>query len=72
MRLPRFLSVILLGLEAALAESTQKWSIQDFKTLVTFGDSYTDDTRISYFINHNGSAPPVGWVEPIVCSPDII
>ncbi|RAH56722.1 GDSL lipase/acylhydrolase family protein [Aspergillus piperis CBS 112811] len=65
MRLPRCVSVILLGLEAALAESTQKWSIQDFKTLVTFGDSYTDDTRISYFINHNGSAPPVGWVEPI-------
>jgi len=31
-----------------------------FKTLVTFGDSYTDENRLGYFINNNGSAPPVG------------
>lgn len=66
------IGVILVGLEAVLAQSNQKWDLKDFKTLVTFGDSYTDDTRISYFINHNGSAPPVGWVEPIVRSPDIM
>lgn len=38
-----------------------------FKTLVTFGDSYTDENRLGYFINNNGSAPPVGWQQPVVC-----
>lgn len=28
--------------------------------MVTFGDSYTDDSRLEYFINHNGTAPPPG------------
>lgn len=29
-----------------------------------FGDSYSDDSRLGYFISHNGSAPPTGWVDP--------
>ena len=33
--------------------------------MVVFGDSYTDDSRLGYFQQHNGSAPPVGWVDPI-------
>ncbi|PYI07368.1 SGNH hydrolase [Aspergillus sclerotiicarbonarius CBS 121057] len=57
-------SLLLLGL-GALAHASQKWGPSKFTSLVTFGDSYTDDTRVSYFYNHNGSAPPVGWVEPI-------
>ncbi|EUC36596.1 carbohydrate esterase family 16 protein [Bipolaris victoriae FI3] len=36
-----------------------------FTTLVTFGDSYTDENRLGYFINNNGSAPPVGWQQPV-------
>ncbi|OOF92871.1 carbohydrate esterase family 16 protein [Aspergillus carbonarius ITEM 5010] len=60
--------ILLLGLEATLAHAHQKWGPSKFTSLVTFGDSYTDDTRINYFINHNGSAPPVGWVEPITNS----
>ncbi|CAE7174737.1 hypothetical protein P3342_007831 [Pyrenophora teres f. teres] len=36
-----------------------------FKTLVTFGDSYTDENRLSYFGSHNGSAPPVAWQQPV-------
>lgn len=39
-----------------------------FKTLVTFGDSYTDENRLGFFINNNGSAPPVGWQQPVVCA----
>jgi hypothetical protein len=27
-------------------------------------DSYTDESRLGYFINHNGSAPPVGTLLP--------
>ena len=46
----------------------QGWRDGKFKTLVTFGDSYTDENRLGYFINHNGSAPPVGWEQPVVCN----
>ncbi|RAH66063.1 SGNH/GDSL hydrolase family protein [Aspergillus aculeatinus CBS 121060] len=54
------LVLLLLGLEA----SASAWGPRKFTTLVTFGDSYTDDTRFAYFSTHNDSAPPVGWVEP--------
>ncbi|KAF2469692.1 uncharacterized protein BDR25DRAFT_47192 [Lindgomyces ingoldianus] len=42
-----------------------RWDVKNFKSLVTFGDSYTDENRLGYFINHNGSAPPVGWEQPV-------
>jgi hypothetical protein len=42
------------------------WAGKNFESLVTFGDSYTDEQRISYFANNNGTAPPVGWIEPVV------
>ena len=35
------------------------------QTLVSFGDSYTDESRLGYFGDH-GQAPPVGWVAPVV------
>ncbi|KAF2877391.1 hypothetical protein BDV95DRAFT_625295 [Massariosphaeria phaeospora] len=41
------------------------WRAENFKTLVTFGDSYTDENRLGYFINNNGSAPSVGWEQPL-------
>lgn len=47
-------------------ESSSKWKLKKFKSLVTFGDSYTDESRFGYFYSHNGSAPPVGWVDPVV------
>jgi len=50
-------SAISVGLAGRPPHSC--WDGQ-FKTLVTFGDSYTDENRLGYFINHNGSAPPVG------------
>jgi hypothetical protein len=40
------------------------WGLKKFTSLVAFGDSYTDDSRLSYFGSHNGSAPPVGWENP--------
>lgn len=45
------------------------WKAGKFKTLVTFGDSYTDENRLGYFSKNNGSAPPVGWDQPVVCAP---
>ncbi|KAL1606009.1 hypothetical protein SLS59_003133 [Nothophoma quercina] len=41
------------------------WREGNIKTLVTFGDSYTDENRLGYFIANNGTAPPVGWDQPV-------
>ena len=43
------------------------WNLKQLTSLVVFGDSYSDDSRLGYFIENNGSAPPVGWVDPVVC-----
>ncbi|KAF2035101.1 hypothetical protein EK21DRAFT_55051 [Setomelanomma holmii] len=60
------LLVASLAFSTGLAErSSQSWKDGKFKTLVTFGDSYTDENRLGYFINNNGSAPPVGWDQPV-------
>jgi len=40
-----------------------KW-LPYFDNLVAFGDSYTDESRLSYFSNHGGAAPPVGTLLP--------
>lgn len=40
------------------------WSVKNFNSLITFGDSYTDESRLGWFINHNGSAPPAGALLP--------
>lgn len=64
-------SSFFLLLVAQLAKPAQMrhtvWGLKDFKTLVAFGDSYTDESRLDYFSSHNGSAPPVGWIDPVVC-----
>ena len=44
----------------------EEWGLKKFTSLVAFGDSYTDDSRLGYFGSNNGSAPPVGWVNPAV------
>ena len=38
--------------------------MKKFSTLVVFGDSYSDDSRLTYFLANNGSAPPLGWISP--------
>ncbi|KEF56019.1 uncharacterized protein A1O9_07599 [Exophiala aquamarina CBS 119918] len=40
------------------------WSLSNFKSLITFGDSYTDESRLGWFINHNGTAPAAGTLLP--------
>lgn len=44
----------------------QAWKEGKIKTLVTFGDSYTDENRLGYFLQNNFTAPPVGWDQPLV------
>jgi len=66
--------LLLLSLFVALVASSvvprgtpsNMWAEKSFESLVTFGDSYTDEQRVNYFALNNGTAPPVGWVEPIV------
>ncbi|EKG10232.1 Lipase GDSL [Macrophomina phaseolina MS6] len=40
------------------------WGLEKFTSLVAFGDSYTDESRLAYFIATGGQAPPVGWIGP--------
>ncbi|KAK4100277.1 carbohydrate esterase family 16 protein [Parathielavia hyrcaniae] len=50
------LSWILAGASLALAKHNKR----GFETLVTFGDSFTDNGRLGYYINNGGKAPPAG------------
>ena len=45
------------------------WQLSRFASLVTFGDSYTDESRLAYFIRHNGSGPPPGSLMPLADCP---
>jgi hypothetical protein len=47
------------------------WNLKQFTSLVVFGDSYSDDSLLGYFINSGGKPPPVGWVNPPVSSKNI-
>ncbi|KAL4806248.1 hypothetical protein BDV18DRAFT_160315 [Aspergillus unguis] len=58
-------AVFFFTFGAALARRPGQWGPAEWKGLVTFGNSYTDDSRLEYFENHNGSAPPVGWNQPV-------
>jgi len=40
------------------------WSASHFDSFVTFGDSYTDEGRLSYLIANNGTLPPIGHLIP--------
>ena len=50
--------------------TNNSWGLTSFKSLVAFGDSYTDQSRLSYFASHNGSEPPVGRIAPVVSHQD--
>lgn len=45
---------------------TGAWSLAQFSSLITFGDSYTDENRLNYFIQNGGAAPPPGTLLPEV------
>ena len=62
-------SLAVLSAAVAIASAQHSgWDAKNFKNIVTFGDSYTDESRLGYFINNNGSAPPIGWQQPVVRS----
>ncbi|TQV91612.1 acetyl esterase [Cordyceps javanica] len=56
-------SASLLLSFCALALRAESHRLRRFENLVAFGDSYTDESRLAYFINH-GRAPPAGELLP--------
>ncbi|KAI5849813.1 GDSL lipase/acylhydrolase family protein [Tricharina praecox] len=58
------LALSLLAAASTVAAAPQKGWNGNFKTHIAFGDSYTDESRLSYLIAHNGTNPPVGWIAP--------
>jgi phospholipase/lecithinase/hemolysin len=42
------------------ADTNSVWRLENFNSLLTFGDSYTDENRIRYIAENNGSFPPAG------------
>lgn len=53
-----------LVLAASLPRGKQTWSASNFNSLITFGDSYTDENNLNYIGSHNGSYPPTGTLLP--------
>lgn len=53
-------SLVALCAVAATAQATH---LRKMENLITFGDSYTDESRLTYFIDH-GHGPPAGELTP--------
>lgn len=51
--------LVLLLLEVAIVRAS-------FDNLVTFGASYTDNGRLSYYTSNGGNAPPPGTLPPTI------
>ncbi|KAI0441114.1 carbohydrate esterase family 16 protein [Xylaria telfairii] len=48
----------------SLAAAISAYSSSGVQNLIVFGDSYTDEGRLLYFVNTGGTAPPPGTVIP--------
>lgn len=46
--------------------TSSPWDLERFSNFIVFGDSYTDENRLNYFVAHSGSAPPPGTYLPEV------
>ena len=61
---PIILSLIVPIVAIPVATKDDIWQVVRCRSLVTFGDSYTDENRGAYFGQHNGTAPPPGTFLP--------
>lgn len=57
--------VLALGAQSVLGIGHSAWKLRHMDQLVTFGNSYTDESRLLYFVL-NQEAPPIGWIAPEV------
>lgn len=51
-------------LQTRANDTNTAWTVDQFKNFVVFGDSYSDENRFNYFLQHDGSAPPTGTLLP--------
>lgn len=58
------LAIVSRTLATSLPDSNSVWRQANFDSLLTFGDSYTDENRLNYFALHKGAAPPPGTLLP--------
>jgi len=57
-------SLLLASASLVAAGPAKRGKSASFTNLVTFGDSYTDNGRLGYYINNAGKAPPPGVLHP--------
>lgn len=53
-----------LGAVTVNAAAANCGGLRKMENLITFGDSYTDEDRFAYFLNHNYQPPPPGTLLP--------
>jgi phospholipase/lecithinase/hemolysin len=46
------------------ANSNSSWRLSSIRRMIAFGDSYTDESRLQYMIEHEGTSPPPGTTLP--------
>ncbi len=51
--------VLFLMIPRRLTHDT-RWNIKNFRSIIAFGDSYTDEARMQYFDEHGNEPPPPG------------
>lgn len=56
--------IIVLAGPRPKTPDPNRWDVKNFKSLITFGDSITDEQRWRYFEEHNLTAPPPGTLFP--------
>ncbi|KAI9870229.1 MAG: hypothetical protein M1830_004504 [Pleopsidium flavum] len=59
-----FITVVRSAVLNKRVNATDPWFLERFSSLITFGDSYTDENRLNYFVSNHGSAPPPGTLLP--------
>ena len=57
-------AVLSAATAVSLPRGSSVWQASNFNSLITFGDSYTDENRLNYFGGHEGAAPPPGTFLP--------
>ena len=54
----------MLSVAGVAVAETGISGLVDVDNLLVFGDSYTDQGRLGWFVAHNGEAPPAGTFIP--------
>lgn len=55
---------VCFAFSVSLPRGNSVWKASNFNSLLTFGDSYTDENGLNAFIANNFTAPPAGTFLP--------